>query len=575
MRTPTLLLAASLLGAVPSISSLAHAQAAGFSVDRFEPSERGSDWFALESLDLRGHLRPAVGVVGDFAYQPLAIYNADGTVRTSLVEYQLFAHVGGSLILWDRLRIGVNLPVAVYQTGSGGTLNGVTYGAPGSFAIGDGRIGADVRLLGKYGDAITVAGGVQVFVPIGSRSDYTGDENLRITPRLLAAGEIGMFEYAARVGVQYRGLSDSYAGTSLGSEMTFGAAAGLRTSDRKLIIGPELYGSTTLSDAFTKHSTPLEAILGAHYQIASDWRVGAGGGAGLTRGYGSPITRVVAVIEWAPGIKEKPPVVTDRDGDGIPDTEDACPDTPGIRTNDPKTNGCPKKEEAPPPPPPDRDGDGIPDAQDACPDVKGVKTDDPKTNGCPPPPPDRDGDGIIDAEDACPDVKGIKTSDPKTNGCPPDPDRDKDGIPNDEDACPDEPGPKNADPKKNGCPAAVVKNDQIIILEQVKFATGSAVILPASNTILEAVKKILDDHQDIKKVSIEGHTDNVGGPGPNLLLSRARAASVVTWLVKHGIAKDRLSSAGYGQEKPIDDNKTPEGRQNNRRVEFHIVDQSK
>jgi outer membrane protein OmpA-like peptidoglycan-associated protein len=240
---------------------------------------------------------------------------------------------------------------------------------------------------------------------------------------------------------------------------------------------------------------------------------------------------------------------------------------PGVHTDDPSTNGCPPPE--PPPPPADRDHDGVPDDVDACPDVAGVKTDDPKTNGCPP---DRDHDGILDADDACPDVPGVKTSDPKTNGCPPDPDRDKDGIPNEQDACPDTPGPKNADPKKNGCPEAAIVGKQIVILEQVRFATGSAKILPASDTVLNAVLTVLTQHAEIKRLRIEGHTDNVGSAAMNKALSGKRAAAVVAWLVKHGVDTSRLSSEGFGLERPINTNDTSEGRQNNRRVEFHIDD---
>jgi outer membrane protein OmpA-like peptidoglycan-associated protein len=330
------------------------------------------------------------------------------------------------------------------------------------------------------------------------------------------------------------------------------------------IVGPELYGSTIVTSGlpFTKANTPLELLIGAHYLLASSWRIGLGVAPGLTRGLGEPAVRYLASLEWAPQAEPRPPA--DRDHDGIADDEDACPDEPGVKTDDPKTNGCP----APPPAPPaDRDRDGIPDAEDACPDIAGVQTDDPKTNGCPP---DRDHDGIADAEDACPDVAGARTDDPKTNGCPPDLDRDKDGIPNDQDACPDTPGPKNADPKKNGCPAAAVVGKQIVILEQVKFATGSAKLLPASDTILNAVLGVLTGHPEITHLSIEGHTDSVGSAAMNKALSGKRAASVVAWLVSHGVEPARLSSAGFGMERPIDSNDTPEGRQNNRRVEFHI-----
>jgi outer membrane protein OmpA-like peptidoglycan-associated protein len=419
-------------------------------------------------------------------------------------------------------------------------------------------------LLGSYGDVFTLAAGAQLFLPTGSQDQDLGDGSVRvIIPRVLAAGDIGPIAYAAHVGFQYRALDQAFAGTSLGSEIVFGVAAGLHVADRKLMIGPELYGSTIVTSgdsAFAKKTTPLELMLGAHYLIGSDVRIGAGAAPGLTRGFGEPAVRYVASLEWAP---QPPP--PDRDHDGIIDAEDACPDEAGVATDDPKTNGCPPVAAAPAPS--DRDKDGVPDDTDACPDVPGVKTDDPKTNGCPP---DKDGDGIIDSEDACPDVPGVKTDDPKTNGCPPDPDRDKDGIPNAEDACPDSPGPKNADPKKNGCPAAAVVGKQIVILEQVKFQTGSAVILPASNEILSAVIGVLDTHPEISHLRIEGHTDNVGAKAMNQTLSGKRAASVVAWLVKHGIQSGRLSSQGFGMDRPIDTNETPEGRQNNRRVEFHI-----
>jgi hypothetical protein len=113
----------------------------------------------------------------------------------------------------------------------------------------------------------------------------------------------------------------------------------------------------------------------------------------------------------------------DRDGDGVTDEADACPDEPGS----PAARGCP-----------DGDGDGIPDAEDACPDEAGL----PEADGCPSPSEeDRDGDGVLDEADGCPDDPGS----PRADGCP---DGDGDGIPDAEDACPDEPGL----PEHDGCP---------------------------------------------------------------------------------------------------------------------------
>ena len=105
-----------------------------------------------------------------------------------------------------------------------------------------------------------------------------------------------------------------------------------------------------------------------------------------------------------------------------------------------------------------------------------------------------------------------------------------------------------------------------------KFKTGSAQILPGpeSEDVLQAVLGVLNSHTDIKKVRVEGHTDNRGAAAMNKKLSTSRAASVVKWLTGHGVDSARLSSEGYGMERPIDTNRTDVGRKNNRRVEFHI-----
>ncbi len=592
MRLTKLALCASVIGSIIATTEAASAQETtqGFALNRFDPSERGSEWFVMDSLDLRGHLRPAFGVVGDWGYKPLVLYNPDGSERAAIVEHQVFAHAGGSLVLWDRVRAGLNIPLALYQTGDAPVLRDgsrrFTSPQPG---LGDMRLSADVRLIGEHGDVFNSAIGVAVYLPTGSRDNYTGDDNVRFTPRAMVAGDIDVFTYAARLGFNYRPLTERYDQNPLGSELTIGASAGLRLLDKKLVVGPEIYGSTvTDSDSFfEKRTTPLEWLIGGHY-TAGDFRFGAGMGSGLTRGWGTPVLRTVASIEWVPAFDK------DTDGDKIMDSEDACPTVPGIRTSNPRTNGCPPP--APPPKsdrdgdgitddvdacpdvpgvastdpakngcPPDRDGDGIYDPQDACPDVPGMRSDDPAKNGCPP---DRDGDGIEDKVDACPDVPGVKSDDPKKNGCPPD--RDGDTILDKDDACPDDPGPADPDPKKNGCPLARIEGGQVKIIQQVKFKTNSADILRESDPVLIAVAQILKEHPEIQKVRVEGHTDNRGAPAYNKQLSDKRAASVMKWLTSYGIDKKRLGSKGWGLEKPIDTNETDEGRQNNRRVEFHI-----
>src|SRR6185437_5639376 len=192
-------------------------QAQGFAVDTFDPSERGSEWFSQESLDLRGTVRPAIGVVMDGAYRPLVVYNPDGTVRSSIVRNQIFAHPGASLVLWDRLRVGFDLPIAVFQDGHAGVLDGVRYAPPSTPSVGDLRLGADVRLVGTYGDPFTLALGARVYAPTGQRDNYTGDGAVRLDGRVEIAGEAGIFSYAAQVGAQYRNLEEDIGGSAIGS----------------------------------------------------------------------------------------------------------------------------------------------------------------------------------------------------------------------------------------------------------------------------------------------------------------------------------------------------------------------
>jgi outer membrane protein OmpA-like peptidoglycan-associated protein len=546
----------------------AHAQQnQGFSLDRFDPAERGSDWFAADSLDLRGHGRLILGATADWAEKPLVLYAPNGDEQTALIEHQLFVHVGAAVLLADRLRLGLNLPLALYQSGNSVNLNGTSFGSSNATTIGDLRLSADLRLLGEYRGAAELSLGVAGYLPTGSKAAFTGDGKARVAPRLMLAGELGPFMYAARAGFSYRANDSGFAGAATGSEVFVTGAAGLRVADGRLVIGPELYGSTNVTSGdsfFARRTSPFEVLFGAHYMPVDGLRIGAGIGPGLTRGIGAPQFRGLLALEWAPPVeKERAIEPSDRDHDGVLDDADACPDVAGVVTDDPTTNGCP--------PPRDRDKDGILDAEDACPDEPGIKTDDPRSNGCPPPK-DRDKDGVLDDVDACPDDAGVATEDAKTNGCPPPRDRDKDGIVDDQDACPDAPGPANANPKKNGCPEARIEQGQIKILERVEFENASSKIRPVSETVLNAVLEIMKTHPEFTKLGVEGHTDNHGGAAYNKRLSEQRAVAVVNWLVSHGLERKRLSAQGFGPDKPIDTNDTDEGRQNNRRVEFHILE---
>ena len=245
----------------------------------------------------------------------------------------------------------------------------------------------------------------------------------------------------------------------------------------------------------------------------------------------------VAVVVPIPVVE--PP--KDRDGDGVLDSLDKCPDVAGLAS----LQGCP-----------DRDGDGITDAEDKCPDVPGLA----RYQGCPIP--DTDKDGINDEVDKCPTVPGIA----RYQGCPI-PDTDGDGVNDEEDKCINEKGPAS----NFGCP---VISEEIIkrvnlAAKNVFFATASDKLLAKSFPKLNDVVTILNENPSYK-VQIDGHTDAQGKDEYNQDLSDRRAASVKAYLAGKGIAETRLSSTGYGETKPVADNNTAAGRAKNRRVEMTL-----
>lgn len=547
----------------------------GFTVDRFEPSERNGEWFAADTLDLRGGFRPSVGVVLGGQYRPLVVSRADGGI-TSVVRDLWTLHAGAAVNLAGRVRFGLDVPIVLYEDGRPAPVGRETLLAPDTAqTVGDTRLALDLRLAGEHGAPFTLALGTRVWFPTGTPENYVSDATVRAEPRVAAAGDVGVFTWAANVGFHF-GRPERWIGsTKLGQEVRAGGAAGLRLLQGRFVVGPELsFGAVVLSDPATpappngSAALAFEGLLGAHY-TAGAVRFGAGIGAGFTDGLGTPTVRalfgleIVAPVAVAPPPAPPPvrPVVgpPDDDRDRIPNERDACPNIPGDANVDPALNGCPS----------DQDRDGIADRVDACPLVPGIDSADPKRIGCPS---DRDEDGVWDKDDACLDEKGVASAVPIFNGCPADIDRD--GITNESDACPREPGRANPDPAKNGCPTAYIASGVIKILDQVQFKPGSAEIQPgaASEEILLAVLAILRDHAEIRRLGVEGHTDRSGDPRLNKLLSAKRAAAVVKWLVQHGIAAERLTSLGWGSERPLAENATEAGRRLNRRVEFHILD---
>jgi len=185
---------------------------------------------------------------------------------------------------------------------------------------------------------------------------------------------------------------------------------------------------------------------------------------------------------------------------------------------------------------------------------------------------DRDGDGIVDDRDAAPDQAEDKDDYQDDDGAP-ERDNDGDGIDDEDDECPDAAeDPDSTD--RDGCPErghAEYREGKIKLLGKIRFKTNSAEIEESSDPILDDVADEMKRHPEIRRVRVEGHSDNVGNRDYNRRLSRERAQSVRQALIKRGVSGKRLDAEGYGETRPIASNRRERGRAKNRRVQFTVI----
>ncbi|WP_437591722.1 OmpA family protein [Sorangium sp. So ce1000] len=617
------LLASPLLVAAASASMPAAAQEAT-ALDRLAPAPAGDGLSTVPSAGVSGELRPAVGLLLSYSHQPLSLRGTAPAGSVTWVGRQAILHALASIELARRIKLDLDAPFVLEQGGASGTLGGVRVAAPaGGATLADLQAGGRVTLLPQEGLRPAAALGLSVWLPTGDEAAFAGAGTVRYAPRVIVGAEQPGFLWAASVGGRFQEASTD---SLTGSEVVFTAGAGVRR-------GPLQLGSELSAWAAAGEASALEVPgrAGAELLLTARWSLGpltldAGAGPGFGKLPGIPKVRVFAALGVAAdAVPSAPPAASaavvrasagtgrarggapaaapaaDFDGDSVPDAEDACPRVIG-EARPPAAaagarpafrRGCP----------PDRDDDGIYDVDDRCPDVPGVSSaaaDEGPDGAAPGPAPANAGSGPTSEGPANagsrptsegpanagsrptsegPANAGSRpTSEGPANagsrptsrhGCPPD--TDGDGIPNAEDACPYERGKPSEDRATHGCPFAVrIEGSQIVILQQVQFPTGRAEIEPESFELLSEVAAVLEEHPEIARVAVDGHTDNQGSAQANLGLSQRRALAVVAWLTAHGIDARRLEARGFGARRPIADNHTRDGRARNRRVEFQI-----
>jgi OOP family OmpA-OmpF porin len=536
-----------------------------------------------------------------------------GSGVPSLVQNSFQGTFGFNYGLFNRAVVGLSVPVILmtgdeaYQIGPNGAL--YNSAALDSQKISSLALHGKLRLT-RVDQTIGVAAVVQAGIPIADAPrDLGADPGFWYWPQIVVENHFfSSRRFHVGLNVGYRGHTGENARfeqDATGQDQlaegpfeysnlaTFGLGLSYRVLDALDLVA-ETYGTYQLGgNSDSKQKLSQEIVGGIKLFVERNSYLMMGGGSrAFSTGFQAADVRLILGFVFEPSIGDRdgdgykddqdecPDEPEDFDGfqdgdgcpdpdndnDGILDVDDRCPNVPEDRDGDQDEDGCPESDKDG-----DRDGDGIPDSRDKCPDDPEDKDGFEDLDGCPDP--DNDKDGIPDKEDQCPNDPEDKDGFEDADGCP-DPDNDKDQIPDVRDKCPNEPETYNGYQDEDGCPdkgKVIIEGSDIVILEKVQFETNSAVILPKSYEIIEAVAATLKGHPEFLVVEIAGHADERASDEHNLRLTKARAASVLQALITRGVAKNRLVSQGYGEYCPLDEASNPVAWEKNRRVEFKVV----
>jgi outer membrane protein OmpA-like peptidoglycan-associated protein len=580
-----LFLAAAVMTAPASAQDTETSLDGTFDFELFRPHADFYGYGATAGAATLGNLQLGVGAWFNYANDPLVLAGPDGTrisvsgadageeAGDGVVDSRASAHLQVGMGFTKYASLTVDLPLVMAQSSWDlSTLDDPTQVIKAGQGGGLGDIWLTPKFVALNRDTMPIGLAllVPVGVPSGAQRDYLGEGGVTAVPTVAVEysdAPIHSRAYKFRVALNggYRVRNPARVrDVHVGNAFTYAAAVGVHPID-VLEVYAEFHGETYGARAA---QSPAEALLGVKALLGRWVAINAGGGSAVIGGLGAPDYRIFAGVTFAPSFD---PNARDTDGDKIPDGNDRCAKDPEDYDDFEDKDGCPEL---------DNDADGREDGVDKCPndpeDDDGYLDND----GCPDP--DNDKDGLADTQDRCPDQAETVNGFSDEDGCPDDKpveDSDGDGFKDDVDRCPYDPEDKNGFEDEDGCPDERLKNARVVVTQSaikindiIYFDTAKATIQERSNDLLTELAKVINEHPEIKKIRIEGHTDSKGDDLSNLRLSQARAESVAAWLKSHGVDGSRLDAAGFGEMRPIATNDTEEGRSQNRRVEFIIVD---
>jgi OmpA-OmpF porin, OOP family len=602
--------------AQPTQNAIPDANGSGFDTHLFRPALDSKGFFHTNGTDILYKNDLSFGLVIDYGRNLLRVADL-GQADPQLINHSFQGTFQFNYGIANLLNVGLTLPLNLMS----GTeqIDGATPGNPtqvgqtASGAVGQqwftnqldsqtaGFIAAHAKLRVlrvERGFGLAVA--AQVGVPISNAPRNAGaDPSVWAWPQVIAEkrfGSTGQFKIGANVGYRWHSPSDTIIDLRNGqfrdgSRLTYGAGLAYRILEPVDIVA-DTYATYLMSgDAASAVKPSNEVVGGLKIFVERNSYLMVGAGPRYTDGFEAADFRAFVGFIFEPSIGDRdgdgikddvdkcPDEPEDYDGfqdedgcpdpdndnDGILDKDDRCPNEPEDRDGDQDEDGCPEGSDG------DRDGDGIPDSKDKCPDEPEDFDGFEDADGCPDP--DNDKDGIPDKKDLCPNDPEDKDGFEDADGCP-DPDNDKDQIPDVVDKCPNEPETYNGYQDEDGCPDkgnVIIEDKNIVILKKIKFKTNSAEILPESNEILDAVATTIVHHPEFTLIEVAGHADERASDAYNLRLTQDRVNSVMAALVARRVPRDRLRAKGYGEFCPEDPGHNEEAWEKNRRVEFKIV----
>jgi OmpA-OmpF porin, OOP family len=567
---------------IHATTSVASGNGDGMDTRLFRAAVDSKGFFSVNGTDVLGKGDFAFGMVLDYGHALLRLRDetSGGVPRaeTRLIDSQLHAVIFAGYSPFKNLTVGIGIPTDLVA----GNAQAVGTAAPGttpgvktdvnSFFGGSFQLNVKYRLLRVEDQPIGMAVIAQVELPASeeARLGYAAGSGPSVTPILALEKRFGAAQ-RFRVGVNFGATFTGGTGTAIGDlakgdpgqSLQHGnlarAALGMsyRVSDAVDLVG-ETYGSQLFkNDAGGSAGTSAEVVGGLKVFVERNSYLFLGGGVGTLKGYQAADQRAFLGFVFEPSIG-------DRDGDGLKDDVDKCPDAPEDRDGFEDEDGCPD---------PDNDKDHFLDRDDACPNEPETQNGIADGDGCPDGlDGDRDHDKRKDSIDKCPDepedVDGFQDAD----GCP-DPDNDIDHILDKDDACPDVKENVNGFEDGDGCPDTpiIIEGPDLLLIQKIQFDYDSAKIKTGSLPIIDAMAKLLADHDEFTLVEVHGHADERGDDLYNLKLTQLRVDSVMAALVSRGVAPSRLRAKGYGEYCPVDPEHTDKAWEENRRVEFTVI----